>query len=115
MAAHVADERRPADGLLRYDQLGLAFVVEADGLALQGPMHRWSAGNRDDRRRRCATGSRAAGRAPLRRKLVRTLVPGNEVAVPATRETDLLNRVLPLPQIVHPLDLFGPQDRIKLE
>lgn len=108
------EPKTPGD-LVPYDQLALAFLLDSEGLELQG---------------RCAwPGSRAilVDRhslllcEPVEQPrpvlaLVRTLVPLSEVQVPATRQTDWLLRHLPLPQIVPPQGSMAeaPRGRLRL-
>jgi hypothetical protein len=99
---------RPSDSaavpdLLPYTQLVLAFSLDGRGLRLEG---------------RCESAGPAAlmadGRTWLLRSesaeplpvvaLIQTLVPDNEIQVPATRQTDWLARRLPVPDVRQPRD-----------
>jgi len=102
------------DDLIPYEQLALECVLDAAGLSLQG---RCDAGRRmvlvD--RRRCLLGEPPAEPQPVV-ALLRTLVPQNELQVPATRQTDWLMRCLPVPEVVYPKGdaMSPPSARVRL-
>jgi hypothetical protein len=86
--------------LLPYTQLCLSFELTAAGLALQGTIPRADCAMLSSDRG-VLVREPALPRQPVV-NLVRTLVPQTEVQVPATRETDALTRVLPIPSIFTP-------------
>lgn len=83
--------------LTPYDKLALSFALDADGLTVQGLADSHGAVLLD------SGGTLVLSRnvtplPPL--ALVRLLVPDSRLNVPATKETALLVRMLPLPQII---------------
>jgi hypothetical protein len=106
--AGIADETESlggfADSVIPFEQLAFTFRVDADGLSVLGACDDPTPG-----------AILAARNGPLlvqpRRQpvpavaLVRALVPQSSVQVPATLETDLLLRVLPIPSIRAPEDI----------
>jgi len=109
-----AEPTTPGD-LLPYEQLELAFTVDSQGVTLRG---------------RCAAGgpgailvdrySRLLGESPAGAQpvvaLLRTLVPANELRVPATRQTEWLMRHLPVAEIVpsEAAEARLPEARVRL-
>ncbi len=106
--------QEPGD-LVPYEQLVVGFLIDTDGLHLQGG------------RAPSAPGAILMGRQgwllgePTRQPqpvvaLLRALVPASEVRVPATRQTAWLIGHLPVPQITTPPDAEAtpPQARLRL-
>jgi len=85
--------------LIAYQQLALAAILDADGLRLQGRCASPQYGTILTDRRGAVLVEPKLRRQPVI-GLIRTLVPQNELQVPATRQTDWLIRRLPVPQIV---------------
>lgn len=91
----------PTATMIPFTELGLSLVADGRGLHVEGtcastPPGAWLVG---------ATGViGATSRVEWRpmTQLIRTLVPANEVQVPASAETDTLIRVLPIPALVAP-------------
>ena len=87
--------------LWRFRQLEFAFAMDGNGLAITGLCQGPQPG-----------GIVADAQGPLLADspeqlvptvaLVRTLAPQNEIQVPASRETDILLRALPLPTVIAP-------------
>ncbi len=95
---------------IQYSQLALQFSLDAAGLTLQGQC----AGNTPGVV--LAWGGMPvllqAGHPTPAANFVRALVPQNEVTVPATQQTDWLNRLLPLPDLAPP-DNQQPKGRLR--
>ncbi|MHB1035158.1 MAG: hypothetical protein ACYC35_10605 [Pirellulales bacterium] len=87
--------------VLDYDQLAMEFTLDAAGLAIQGRCQKSEPGAILVERYRTLLAEPRSGPQPID-NLVRTLVPHNEVLVPATRETAWLVQVLPVPQLTLP-------------
>jgi hypothetical protein len=85
--------------LISYKQLALAFELSAAGLTVHGALP-GTAGGLLAGERRVLISEPTADAQPVV-NLVRTLVPQDNLQVPATRETDALTRALPIPSI-HP-------------
>lgn len=104
----VADESASlselTESMIPFEQLAFTFQVGDDGLSVLGACDDETPGAM------LTTRSGALLLQPRRQpvpavSLVRALVPQNTVQVPATRETDLLLRVLPIPSIRAPEDI----------
>ena len=109
-----AEPNTPGD-LVPYEQLALAFLIDPQGVRLQG---------------RCAAGgpgavlvdgySRLLSESPQTARpvasLLQMLVPANELQVPATRQTEWLMRHLPVAKIVPSQDAEArvPQARVRM-
>ena len=100
--AGLAEETEAASQLtetfLKFDQLAFTFRIGQNGLTLLGACHHDTPGailTQDDRALLVQPRELPVPAVAL----VRTLAPDSSVQVPATRETDLLLRVLPLPQL----------------
>jgi hypothetical protein len=100
------------DMLRQYEQLSLAFVVDASGLTLHGQCS--GAAGAVMRLGDGTVLSEPAGSSGPIAALVRTLVPQSAVQVPATRESGWLIGRLPVPQVVLREDQ-PPQGRLRLE
>jgi hypothetical protein len=104
-AAHLRlarpDDGAAAGDLLPYTQLALTFQIAPGGLRLEGRCTGTAPGTvlADDRGR--LLGSPAVQPQPVV-ALIQTLVPANEIQVPATRQTDWLARRLPVPDVLPP-------------
>lgn len=106
------ESRTPGD-LVPYEQLSLSFLIDAEGLRLQG---RGPAGGPGvvlaDRYSHLLSTTNPYPRPVV--ALLRALVPQSEVQVPATRQTDWLMRYLPVPDVIglRPTDPPVPQVRL---
>jgi hypothetical protein len=104
----VADEAQALgglpDALIPFEQLAFSFRVDDNGLSILGACD-------DDTPGTLLAAHGSALLVQPRQQpvptvsLVRALVPQSSVQVPATRETDLLLRVLPIPSIHAPEDI----------
>ena len=93
-----ADTARLRD-LVSYEELSADFEIDASGLSLAGRCSTPGAIMVD--RSGTLLGNPASQPQPVV-ALLRTLVPANEVQVPATDQTDRLMRLLPVPPIELP-------------
>ena len=85
-------------GDVPYDQLSLAFDVSDTGLSIRGICRDVPPGTVLTSRSAALLAEPRHERLPVV-SLIRMLVPRIEVLVPATRETDILTQLLPLPRI----------------
>ncbi len=100
---HLIEGAQPATpgDLVPYEQLALAAILDADGLSIQGRCRAAGLGTvLVDRHSRLL--SEPVFQPQPVAALLQTLVPANEVQVPATRQTDWLMRHLPLPPVESP-------------
>ncbi|MEE8452203.1 MAG: hypothetical protein V3R99_09820 [Thermoguttaceae bacterium] len=106
------ESRTPGD-LVPYEQLALAFLIDAEGLRLQGRSAVGGPGTvLVDRYGRLLSTSDAYPRPVV--ALLRALVPQSEVQVPATRQTDWLMRYLPIPDVTPPPTTDPPPPQVRL-
>ena len=109
-----AASNTPGD-LVPYEQLALAFLIDSQGVRLQG---RCAAGGPGavliDRYSRLLSESPQPARPVV--TLLQMLVPANELQVPATRQTEWLMRHLPVAQIVpsQGAEARAPQARVRM-
>jgi len=89
-----------------YDRLAFAFSIDPRGLQLRGECLADGAPAVLVDRAGPLLGEPVSPRPVV--ALLRTLVPANEVQVPATRQTDWLARWLPLPNVAPPSDTDPP-------
>jgi hypothetical protein len=85
------------DNCLAYQRLALAFTVTAEGLAIHGAMTDRPGIVLVDKTQVLLREPKTESQPVL--NLVRALVPQTSVQVPATRETDELTRLLPVPVV----------------
>jgi len=97
--------------LISYQQLSADFQIDVSGLRLAGRCQPSGAILVD--RQRPLLGSSSSGPQPVV-SLLRTLVPANEVQVPATEKTDWLMRHLPVPPIELPEGSSTPPPTARL-
>ena len=96
LAMHPASESvRKAAGPLAYDRLGLAFALEGTTLAVGGTAGHGGGAVLTQANRTLVREPEEARQDVL--NVVRLLAPPTQRQMPATRETDWLARVLPLP------------------
>ncbi len=113
--ARGAEPEAPGD-LVPYGQLALAFLIDSRGLQLQGGCSASAPGAiLVDRQGRLLSQPTLQPQPVV--ALVRMLVPASRHQVPATRQTDWLIGLLPIPEIVPPEDAQPaiPQARLRLD
>ncbi len=87
--------------LVPYEQLAVAFLIDAEGLKLQGRCPGAEPGTILVDRHGPLLGQPLVQPQPVV-ALLRTLVPASDVQVPASRQTDWLIHRLPVPQVIYP-------------
>jgi len=100
---------------LPYNQLALAFAVDSRGIMLHGQCRQAAAGAVFIHQQTTLLSEPPQRPQPVI-QLVHALAPQNEYQVPATRETDRLIQVLPIPPLVRPVgsEPAVPVARLKL-
>ncbi len=103
-----------SDNLIPYDQLALRFILNADGLTVRGVCTDTSPGAILTHGGRRLLGEPRMQPQPVV-ALLQTLVPANEVQVPATRQSDWLMRHLPVPEVrLSQQTATAPEARLRL-
>ncbi|HYW79269.1 MAG TPA: hypothetical protein VE890_06805, partial [Thermoguttaceae bacterium] len=107
-----AESRTPGE-LVPYEQLALDFLIDAEGLRLQG---RSAIGGQGtvlvDSYSRLLSAYDPYPRPVV--TLLRALVPQSQVQVPASRQTDWLMRYLPLPDVTAAQGTAPPMPQARL-
>lgn len=93
-------EQLPDDDLVPYQQLAFLATLDAQGLRLGGRCEVPERAILSDGRH-CLLGESSASSVPVV-ALVRMLVPQSVVQVPASRQTDRLLNILPVPDVMPP-------------
>lgn len=101
LAAEVEAAGRLADTLIAFEQLAFTFKADDEGISVFGACDNDTPGTVLTRDSKALLVQPREPTVPAV-ALVRCLVPESRVHVPATRETDLLLRVLPIPSLEPP-------------